>query len=722
MQTFALAEDPTAATSVPLTAAEHYILNVHAGIFHLLAFLQRLSQAEGSDLQEYLGTFPFLQGYFKQVNDLMPAGLDWGEGCLWWRNQCLQQEEDSSLALPLKALRQRLRVGFASRMALMIIGLVEEDSRFGTLFARLQQPLGYRRPMLETVGQIMSEWENLQPWYVVKPLLDHHLVKVENKPCARSEWILSANPVLWDAIRGNELTEHPLHSSGSVEIAAQAKLHYRDQLPHFSDLIIDSGLGERVRAIPDLVRNNQVRVLIVRSQPGSHYLDLLGSIARDLDYDLCVIQTSVEKSKSIPLELTSYCCLVNAIPVFLVDVGPGETLPAPNLGDVDLPCFIVLGKEGGIEDLDSTQLVSLDMPSLHMEERGLLWQRHLHGLHIDDVDAVALRFRLPGDYIRQVANIARNAIKLEHRTNISVDDIKAASRHLNRQKMDSLADHLDAKGQWSQLVTTDATTEKLHELQKRCHQREQLLDHLGRAFKNSSNCGVRALFTGRSGTGKTLSAKILAAELGMDIYRVDLAAIVNKYIGETEKNLNKVLSYAEALDVILLLDEGDSLLGSRTDVKSANDRYANLETNYLLQRLEHYQGVILITTNLSDNIDKAFQRRMDIVVPFDQPQAQQRAAIFNLHLPVQHNISANYLDQIATYCALMGGQIRNVCMHAALEALNEKRPLGDDHLEFALRSEYRKNGGTFPLDSTRVMTEKDGGMNMFVGALMGKGG
>src|SRR5262249_22672904 len=142
----------------------------------------------------------------------------------------------------------------------------------------------------------------------------------------------------------------------------------------------------------------------------------------------------------------------------------------------------------------------------------------------------------------------------------------------------------------------------------------------------------------------TLAAKILASVVGgrhdgMDLYRVDLAAVVNKYIGETEKNLHQVLSRAEALDVMLLLDEGDALLGARTDVKSANDRYANLETNFLLQRLENYQGIVIITTNLSENIDQAFQRRMDVVVPFFPPQPEERLRILDLHLPREHRVS-----------------------------------------------------------------------------------
>jgi len=298
-----------------------------------------------------------------------------------------------------------------------------------------------------------------------------------------------------------------------------------------------------------------------------------------------------------------------------------------------------------------------------------------------------------------------------------MDDIRISSGQLNRQKLDTLADPLEAKGSWSQLISVETTAEKLAELQQRCSYREQLLSHLGPAFKSNSNCGVRALFTGRSGSGKTLAARILAAEVGMDIYRVDLASIVNKYIGETEKNLHKVLTRAEALDVILLLDEGDSLLGARTDVKSANDRYANLETNYLLQRLEHYKGVLVVTTNLSDNIDKAFQRRMDIVVPFFQPQMEQRLAIFYLHLPQEHAVDHAYLEKAANFCTLMGGQIRNVCLHASLIALNEKSTVGTRQLELALRSEYRKNGGTFPLDVNTVRPESDGGMGCFINAL-----
>jgi SpoVK/Ycf46/Vps4 family AAA+-type ATPase len=200
----------------------------------------------------------------------------------------------------------------------------------------------------------------------------------------------------------------------------------------------------------------------------------------------------------------------------------------------------------------------------------------------------------------------------------------------------------------------------------------------------------------------------------MDLYRVDLSAVVNKYIGETEKNLHQVLSRAEALDVILLLDEGDSLLANRTEVKSANDRYANLETNYLLQRLETYQGIVVVTTNAAQQIDRAFQRRMDVVVPFLQPQIDERRAIWGLHLPGNHAIDGDFLEEVVQRCAFSGGQIRNAALHATLLAVDDGRSLVRRlHLEAAIRGEYRKAGATCPLDG-QVAAARQRGMAAFL--------
>jgi SpoVK/Ycf46/Vps4 family AAA+-type ATPase len=211
------------------------------------------------------------------------------------------------------------------------------------------------------------------------------------------------------------------------------------------------------------------------------------------------------------------------------------------------------------------------------------------------------------------------------------------------------------------------------------------------------NVGVRALFSGPSGSGKTLAARLLAASLKMDLYRLDLSSVVNKYIGETEKNLNQVFSRAEELDVILLIDEGDALLTQRTGVQTSNDRYANLETNYLLQRLEAFEGILIVTTNASDRIDTAFQRRMDVVVNFRAPDAAERWQIWQLHLPPAYAIDQGLMEEIASRCALNGGQIRNAVLHASLLALNDGGVINSAHLVAAVQREYRKSGGVCPL-------------------------
>jgi SpoVK/Ycf46/Vps4 family AAA+-type ATPase len=250
-------------------------------------------------------------------------------------------------------------------------------------------------------------------------------------------------------------------------------------------------------------------------------------------------------------------------------------------------------------------------------------------------------------------------------------------------------------GDWDQLAVSQDTRDEIENLVSRCRHRERLQQQSG----NGANAGVRALLSGPSGTGKTLAARLLGATLQMDLYRVDLSSVVNKYIGETEKNLNLVFSRAEELDVILLLDEGDALLTQRTSVNTANDRYANLETNFLLQRMESFDGILLVTTNAGERIDSAFQRRMDVVINFSPPTPPERWAIWQIHLPSAHSVDFSLLEEVATRCALTGGQIKNAALHASLLALEGGGIVTSAMIEAAIEREYRKAGGVCPLRS-----------------------
>jgi hypothetical protein len=289
------------------------------------------------------------------------------------------------------------------------------------------------------------------------------------------------------------------------------------------------------------------------------------------------------------------------------------------------------------------------------------------------------------------------AAQLDGRQTVSMVDLRAGARNVGREHLETLALRIVTDGDSDALVLPDEPATKLQELALRCRHRDGLAGRLGPGFGSVGSPGVRALFAGPSGTGKTLAARVLAHQLGMELYRVEMASIVNKYIGETEKNLHRLLSRAEELDVVLLFDEGDGLLGRRSEIKSANDRYANLETNFLLQRLEGYVGIVLITTNAPDLIDPAFRRRIDVVIPFALPGEGERLAIWQKHLPVTHEVDPGLLQMLSARCALSGGQVRNATLHAALLSLEAGRPVMGADLLAGVESEYRKAGAISPL-------------------------
>ncbi len=708
-----MALSQTAFDHVPRTAAGSFVLYLYAAIYHLMRQINRLGEAGGLSFDEIFERYPFLGDYYEEMRRHMPQQISWSEAGAWWRTEIQAWEASAQIHLPLRALIQEGGLQFSSCLAFMITGLVEEDSRFGTLFAELQEPLVQRRPTLELVGQMMideAQVAEADPWTVCRPLLEMGLVETPNRQVPRSEWTLRVPPLLWDAARG-EINPRP---------ATWASHSPREQATGLERLIAPPALLERLCKLPELVRAGITRLIVLRGVQGSNTAEMTGAVATALGYGLLEVEGgALGEAEEAPF-LGALCTMIRAVPLISYDLAPGESAELPRLAGYTGPIAIYLGTEGGLSSRITEKAVTLNLQTPGAQQRIGFWQQALGDQAVEDLPQIADRFHLPGGYIRQVADIAVAHAAMNGHEKVRADDVREASRTLNRQLLDTLADHLETCGDWSDLVAGDTTGAKLRELEQRCRYRERLLGHLGRAFGNNANRGVRALMTGASGTGKTLAAKVLASVLGMDLYRVDLAAIINKYIGETEKNLHRVLSRAEALDVMLLLDEGDALLGNRTDVKSANDRYANLETNYLLQRLENYQGIVLITTNLVENIDRAFQRRMDVVVPFFAPQTAERLRILDIHLPAGHGVEQRYLELVARRCALSGGQIRSAALHAALLALDDGSTLEQWHLEAALRSEYRKAGGTFPLEGGDHLRERDGGMGGLVAALSGR--
>jgi len=697
------------------TPGNHFALHFHAGVYAVLAFVRTLDEhTEGEDLVE---DHPFLWQYLAEDLRFMPDDLTWSEGGSWWWDQIRQWEAQADAHLPLRTLSTDLGLSMTQRLAFVLAGLIEEDARFGTLFATLQAPVSSRRPTVELLGRIVQPLDaDVDGWAACRPLVEAHLVQVVDRSRPRAEWGLRVPTLLWSAARGEIATTLDGDEQG-------IEMRSLDRAPSFDDLILPDEAGEQLRRVPGLLRTGDTRIVVVRGARGSDRRAALDAVARDLGRGVVRMEGGVQNdvpdaTTAVPNGLGPFCVLARMMPVLELDLTPGESRSLPPIPGYDGPIGVALSTTGGLtgDALDAS--VTLSLGSLSAEERRRHWQSVFDEAEVNDLGAIVDGFQLPGRYLRRAGTAAVRRAALDGRDTVTVADVRHATRSLGRQLLDTLAERLDVDGSWEHLVVEPRTKEKLRDLERRCHHRERLLDHLGPAFGSHTTKGVRALFTGPSGTGKTLAARILAAELGMDLYRVDLAAVINKYIGETEKNLHRVLSTAEELDVILLLDEGDALLGRRTEVSTANDRYANVETDYLLQRLEHYSGILLVTSNLADNIDPAFQRRMDRVVDFSPPSADERLAIWTLHLPDDHGLPNTLLRRIATQCDLNGGQIRNAALKATLLALDdasqrnesagsplptngrgapEDVTINDGHLIAAVEAEYRKNGAVCPL-------------------------
>lgn len=294
-----------------------------------------------------------------------------------------------------------------------------------------------------------------------------------------------------------------------------------------------------------------------------------------------------------------------------------------------------------------------------------------------------------GQAWREAAGIAASRGEREP----SRGELEAAARKQFRHRLGQLADRIEPRRSWDDLVLAEEPLSLIREACDRYVHRETVLNRWGFGRKLPYGTGVHLLFSGPPGTGKTMAAEIVAGELGLELYRIDLSRIVSKYIGETEQRLKELFDEAEQSGAILFFDEGDALFGKRTEVKDAHDRYANMEGAYLLQRIEAYGGVTILATNLLQNMDEALLRRMSVVVKFPFPDAADRERIFRAHLPAEAPLSDDLdLAFLASRLDVSGGHIKNIALAAAFLAAGEGAPIGMSHFVRAAGQELRKMG------------------------------
>jgi hypothetical protein len=334
-------------------------------------------------------------------------------------------------------------------------------------------------------------------------------------------------------------------------------------------------------------------------------------------------------------------------------------------------------------------------------ERRRLWKAAADGafaLSAAEASALAAKFRFTTGRIERTVRTAERLLEWERggaRAEATLDSkaLHRAGYMQVRHRLGEKAVKLEPKFAWEDLILPDDTKSLLRQACNRLSYRHVVVGEWGFERKFAYGKGISMLFTGPPGTGKTMSAMVMAREMDAELYRIDLSRMVSKYIGETEKNLSDIFDEAQLSGAILFFDEADALFGKRSEVKDAHDKYANMETSYLLQKMEEYDGLTILATNFSQNLDEAFTRRIQFIVRYPFPDPAQREQLwrstFPKESPVVHDIDFEYLSRTFD---LAGGPIKNVVLTAAFLAAEDGVPIGMKHMIEAVKQEYKKTG------------------------------
>jgi hypothetical protein len=584
----------------------------------------------------------------------------------------------TGVAADLALLRLRAQLGLtpAEVLTAALVLATERELRVGRAMAFLQDPIGGSRPMvgaIEALAVVCEVGRSPVDELAAGAALATGLLRfadaaapLPERSLAMPDWIALALSGLPAGRPGCELAgadETPIALPPSMLATAQRHAASWREASGSRTLVVRVGMAAEGRAVAAALAGAAGRRAVFITGD-----DLRGIVPWLLAADL--------------------------LPVFTVRLAPSEQWTVPDLVGYRGPVVVVIGPDGSVDDRTGPAVIwTVTVPDAG--ERLGLWQSALP-------EAPAVAARLAADHrhgagrIAELGRLARQRATFEQRSAPTFDDVAAAAWLGGVTGLDALAQPMPTRVPDDALVAPPIVARELGLLVARCRRRESLIDGLGVSAATRYRPGVKALFVGPSGTGKTLAASWLATRLGLPLYRVDVAAVVSKYIGETEKNLAELLARAEHAEVVLLFDEADSLFGKRTEVKQSTDRFANAQTNYLLQRIELYEGIVVLTSNSRSRFDSAFSRRLDVVVDFPPPEAEERRELWRRHLGAGHGLEPRQLNQLAATVDLVGGHIRNAVLTAALIAGERGRAITWEDVLVGLGSEYRKLGKQVP--------------------------
>lgn len=518
-----------------------------------------------------------------------------------------------------------------------------------------------------------------------------------------------------DTIDPLELVSSPLVSEGALVVSGDGPAPLRAlsvPLPLWSilrgDAVVWPGcrfiaedrsglLPERVtRELPNIAAMLGSAGVLVRGHPGSGRGAFAFALARAMEWKAIDIPAEMWRQQR---ELRLACRYAGWLPALRPEIGPADVWRAPEGGRFPHPVVVVLGTDGAVDSADMIE-AQLGIPG--EDERLRIWRARLEDESL--AREMASSALVSGPSIARIASSARLMAEREGAA-LSPRHLGEARRYLSASRLRLLAHPVFRQVEREALVVPDLVQEGLDEVILRARRRESLWKGMGATLEATPSAGVRALFVGESGTGKTLAASFVATALNAPLYRVDLSVVMNKYIGESEKNLALLLDHAAANDAALLFDEADSLFGSRTEGRETGERYANMLTNFLLSRIENHPGIVLLTANSRERIDRAFNRRLDLIIEFPLPGYAERLHLWRSHLGDRGPDDSVY-RALASHCDLAGGQVRNVAIAAAVRAAGGR--IGEEDLLAGLRAEYRKIGREAPAKMERLLESRAG--------------
>jgi ATPase family associated with various cellular activities (AAA) len=563
--------------------------------------------------------------------------------------------------------------------AVALCAAVEDDVMTGRAIAQLQAPLAGSRPTLGLLASRLAE---------LHTDADTHPLEALATGRALGVGLLSLGET------GAPLPERPVSVPAPIALALLGLPSSWPGTTVAEDGYTDICLPQSVQA--ELERQagallDARRALVIRASSPEERRSVAATLAGYLRQRAVFIETEQTSG------LGPWLLLRGLLPAFLFNLVPGERKLVPAVDGYNGPLLVLCGPDGSVEiPATGGAAMSYQLPVPDADERARLWCAALGEATPALAERLAHEYRCGAGRIAQLGYLARHQAAVGVHQLPTLADVVVAARSGEGTGLEGLALPLHESIPDEALVATPQLRADLDALLKRCKVRDGLVQGLGASAVTRYAPGVRALFVGPSGTGKTLAAGWLATRLGLPLYRVDLASITSKYIGETEKNLSLLLARAEHAEVVLLFDEADSLFGKRTDVSDANDRFANAQTNYLLQRIESFAGITLLTSNSRTRFDAAFSRRLDVVLEFPVPGPEERRLLWQSHIGQNQALSNSEINRLAASADLVGGHIRNVVLTAAVLAQSEHRQIVFSDILFGLTAEYRKLGRQVP--------------------------